>query len=264
MFEWFSKPSKVTGVTISLPKPGKTPGLLPGFRPLPPIGVGEDLVGKYFILTIPAQSEELVDFPILVNLGSASGTTGFDTSDIFSEIGDDFSKIMVVDQTSGVECFVEIENAELYDKGSFGTVNKVHDLGSSDNGVSDLTVYGAPIDNGTYYTFDGAGDGMYRGSNLGDSSTEVIFARVRIHNKDKGIAQIIWKDGGANNGIAVGIDTSGNLGIFGTNDGSAASAITIPSTDYENNVWYDIYFTRTRVTVVESYTGSFVATATKD
>ncbi len=161
---------------------------------------------------------------------------------------------------TGEQCYCEIENWEQGDFGSKTDVNATRNLGSSDNGSAGLSSYGSPIDNATYYTFDG-NDGLYSGSDLGDSSTEVVWARVRIHNKDKGTAQIIWKDGGDNSGVAVGIDASGNLGIFGVNAGTPGTPITIPIADYENGVWYDIFFTRTRVSVVNKNTGCLVATA---
>ena len=140
-------------------------------------------------------------------------------------------------------------------------VETTRNLGGDDDGLATMTAHGTPVDNDTYYTFDGSTNGLYKGSDAGDSATEVCFARVRIHDKDKGTDQIIWKDGGYLNGVAIGIDASGNLGIFGRSTGSLTS-ITIPSSQYENDVWYDIYFTRTAVVIVDVTTQFIIASKT--
>lgn len=156
-------------------------------------------------------------------------------------------------------------NSNLHDGGtttstaSKGELVTLRNLGSNYDGVAGLTAVGVPTDNSDYYTFDGSTDGLY-GTNLGSASTYVVYAKLRIRDKAKGSAQLIWKDGGNSDGLAVGIDASGNLGIFGRSGGSLTS-ITVASTDYEDDKLYSIYATRTRFTVVDS-SGNVVVTAT--
>lgn len=164
---------------------------------------------------------DLTHFPVPIVLTTSAGRLGDDVSHIFDTLGPSSQRIAVTDKDGTSQLYVEIEKWEHREQA--GIINKTgvdttRDLGSSDNGTGGLSTQGSPIDNGTYYTFDGSSDGLYSGSDLGDSSTEVVFATVRIHDKNKGTEQIIWKDGGYTNGVAVGIDASGNLGIFGKND----------------------------------------------
>jgi len=267
MFEGLSKPRYIPGITISLPKPIKAPiGMIPGIRPLQSIdNIDEEIIlDQYYILTIKPATEELIDFPVVVHLSNSSGLDDTDISDIFDEIGNDYTKLKVIDTSTGKDCFVEVEDWSLYKPAGFGTANATRNIGGDEDGTAGLTITGSPIDNNTYYTFNGSTDGLSNSSNLGNSSTEVIYARIRIHNKDKGIAQVIWKDGGGTKGLALGIDENGNLGLFGGLDGNKANAIIITPTDYENNIWYDIYATRTRVSLVNTIKDELIATNTGD
>lgn len=65
---------------------------------------------KKLKLTIPAQSSELTDFPVLVNLASDSGVSNFDCSAVFEELGTSSKKIAIEIGDTGNQCYVEIEN----------------------------------------------------------------------------------------------------------------------------------------------------------
>ena len=203
---------------------------------------------------------DLTHFPVTIVLGEDVGVTELDTSAIFTVLGANSKKIAITKDDAETQIYGEIERWELK-ADRLRKPTDVRNLGSSDNASGGLSVYGSPVDNSTYYTFNGTNTGLYNSSDLGDSSDEVCFARVRIHNKGKGVAQVIWKDGGYINGVAVGIDASGNLGIFALSSSSATS-IVIASTEYENDVWYDIYFTQTAVTILNTSTLELVAEQT--
>jgi hypothetical protein len=64
---------------------------------------------KVVHLSIAPRTEELVDFPILVNLSVSSGQTGFDCSGVFTELGTSSKKLAVEVGDTGVQCNVEIE-----------------------------------------------------------------------------------------------------------------------------------------------------------
>jgi len=67
---------------------------------------------KTLLIIVPSQSSALSDFPILINLSASSGTTSFDCSVVFDELGTNSKKIAVEDVATGNECYVEIENWE--------------------------------------------------------------------------------------------------------------------------------------------------------
>ena len=118
-----------------------------------------------------------------------------------------------------------------------------HDIGSNQEGVDGSTLKNTPVDNGDYYTFNGSDNGLYWSSDWGDETTIDIKAKFRLHDKDKGSAQVIWKSGGNAKSIAIGIDASGNLGIFARSSSSLTS-IVFDSSSYSNDVWYYLYATR--------------------
>jgi hypothetical protein len=64
---------------------------------------------KRIKLTIPAQAEDLADFPLLINLTVASGTTGYDCSAVFAELGDSSLRVAVELGDTGEQLPVEIE-----------------------------------------------------------------------------------------------------------------------------------------------------------
>lgn len=126
-------------------------------------------------------------------------------------------------------------------------------LGSNHEGTAGASVNGDPVDNGDYYTFDGIGDGLKFGSSVDEANLEV-HAKVVIRDKYAG-EQIIWESGGSSRGLALGINASGDLGIFTNQD-----EIIIPPTDYSNDVLYDIYATKTSLILADGSTGNIVKT----
>ncbi len=205
----------------------------------------------------------LVDFPVLINLSENSGYNGRDVTNILTYLITNKYKLALTIDDGVTQLPVEIEHWNT-DTGSKSLPFASRNLGSKNNNSSGLSLFNEPIDNGTYYTFDGATNGLFNSTYVGETSEEVCLIRLRIHNKNKGSIQTIWKDGGSSNGVGVGIDASGNLGIFGVNNTTPADPITIPSTNYENNVWYDVFFTRDRVSIVNSNTGILIDTAIGD
>jgi len=49
-----------------------------------------------------------------------------------------------------------------------------HNLGSNFEGADGASSYGTPVDNGDFYTFNGA-DGLYYGSDWGDETAYRLF-----------------------------------------------------------------------------------------
>lgn len=136
-----------------------------------------------------------------------------------------------------------------------------HDIGGNQEGLDGFSLVDSPVDNGDYYTFDGVDDGLQKGS-YGDETTIDIYCKIRIHDKAKGVAQIFWKSGGASHGIAVGIDASGNLGLFGRSFDSLTSN-TIPATDYSNDVWYELYANTSKICLKNISTGELVESSSE-
>jgi len=124
-----------------------------------------------------------------------------------------------------------------------------------DGGI--VSAYGTPTDNGDYYTFDGSTNGLYQYTRT-DEQNIAFEVKFRAHNKGAG-NQILFKSGGEINGIAVGIDSSGNLGIFGRSS-STLTSIVIASTEYLNNVWYILRADKTKIQLLDAGTLSVLAT----
>lgn len=148
-----------------------------------------------------------------------------------------------------------------------------HNIGSSADGADGATVRGAPADNATHYTFDGSDDCLSWEHIPGEGWRNMADFKVRFraHNRlgDGYDAQVFWKTGNPNYGVAVGIDLSGSVGVFGR-DGSAVgaipgegvlSALTIGSVAYADNVWYTMYVSSTRVALFDD-SGTLAADAT--
>ena len=132
-----------------------------------------------------------------------------------------------------------------------------HDIGGNQEGLDGFALVDVPADNGDYYTFDGSNDGLKK-TQYGDETTIDIYAKFRIHNKSKSIAQILWKSGGNVNGIAIGLDASGNIGLFGAASSSRTS-ITIANSLIANDVWYELYANTAKVSLKKVSDGSFVS-----
>ena len=59
--------------------------------------------------SVPAQASTLTDFPVLLNIGTSSGVTSRDNSEVFDDLGANSKKIAVEIGDTGVQCYVEIE-----------------------------------------------------------------------------------------------------------------------------------------------------------
>jgi hypothetical protein len=124
------------------------------------------------------------------------------------------------------------------------------DIGSNQEGLDGFTNLGSSVDNGDYYTFNGTSQGLYKGSDWGDETTIDIKVKFRVHSVAGGDDQIFWKSGGSGNGIAVGIDDTGSLGVFGRNS-SSRTEITLASGTYSENVWYYLFATTGQIALQE-------------
>ncbi len=166
--------------------------------------------GKKIRLVIPPQSEVLTDFPVLVNLTSASGVTGFDCQYVFSELGASSLKCAVEYGETGQQCYVEIERWD--DAGSSAQLwVKVPEISST----SDTVLY-------FYYDALQADNTAYVG-NTGETPAQQVwdanFIAVYHMSQDPsaGGACILDSTANANHGTPYGSMTSANLvdGLIG-------------------------------------------------
>lgn len=134
---------------------------------------------------------------------------------------------------------------------SEGTIADTHNFGSDNEGYDGLSTLGSPELSNNYIAFNGTNNGLYASSDWGDNSNLAVHVRFRLRNKNKGSAQVLWKDGGYSNGFAVGLDASNNLGVFARSSG-ALTSITIPNSKFEENIWYDLYASKTRVVLLKT------------
>ena len=149
----------------------------------------------------------------------------------------------------------DIDYVEIYTDGSLTPPDlttapdaevAIFEFGSSRGGDESLAHTNTPTEEATYYTFNGTDEGLYRSFDFPDEISIDIYAKFRPHDKDSGNEQTIWKSGGYTNGIAIGIDASGNLGIFGRSGGSLTS-IVIATGDYSDDTWYELRASKTRI-----------------
>jgi hypothetical protein len=182
--------------------------------------------------------------------GSAPESTGFGAdADVIFNSGSDAA-------TSKIS----IDKIAIYTAGNLSIPTKTtaadtddwlrrYHFGSNNNGTDGFLLNNTPTDNGDYYTFD---DASSQGLKMGNAtagpyeepSVEIIV-KFRAHDKAGG-EQTLWKAGGHINGIAVGFDSSGNLGMFG-NSSSAQTSITISSDLVTNDKWYILYANGSKV-----------------
>jgi len=163
----------------------------------------------------------------------------------------------------------DIDYIEIYTDGSLSIPDLTaavpaeitkFEFGSSRGGVEYQVAVNAPTDNGTYYTFDGTNQGLYSNQTASVSwGNETIFdihVKFRAHDKAKGSIQTIWKSGGSGNGIAVGIDASGNLGIFGRS--SSLTSIIFSAAQYSNDTWYILKASHSKVQLYDVVAETFI------
>lgn len=200
-----------------------------------------------FQLVIPARPTEEAGNPSLVDLTESSGVTATDLTAIFEELGESSRKIKIT--KDGVEIEAEIISwnpSAGVSPGIKGTAIADYDLGGNQDGTAGMSVRLTPIDNGDYYTFDGVGDGLYAATVNGMWE---FYAKFSVVDRYAG-AQVLWKDG-ATNGIAIGIDADGFIGVFGRKVGWPPPSITIPPYKYEDDTVYELWTNRTKVVLYD-------------
>lgn len=131
------------------------------------------------------------------------------------------------------------------------------DVGGSDNGVAGAAVNNNSTDNNTYYTFNGTDSYLRWDSSISSTGSRDYKIRFRLHNKNKNAAQVMWKSGGNTNGVALGLNSTNRLGLYTRND-SIRYDITFDNTQFEENVWYILYASETRVSLWNESTETFV------
>jgi len=152
-------------------------------------------------------------------------------------------------------CNCDVDFVKIYDGGSLpiptgdntapnAEVIKLY-IGDDRDGDCDYVAFGTS-NQGTYYYFDGTA-GLYdlNGEFYDDSKMEFEI-RFRAHDKNAGSNQTIFKGGSENNGVAIGINTSGDLGIYGRSGGTLTS-IKIASANYSDDVWYIVRASHTKI-----------------
>ena len=213
-----------------------------------------------FLIKVPPQPVEESGNPASVSIGLSEGATGLDNTNIVILTSGTPKKIAIEVGNTGIETIADAYNWTT-PVGVKGTPIAIRDIGGDDDGTAGFNVLGSPIDFGTYYYFSGSSQALRSTTDLGDSSNEDAWAVFRCHNRLDSRDQVIWQDGANTNGIAIGIDASGNLGIFGRASG-VLSSITIPPTEYDDDVWYELWATRTKVTLLDYASGNVIAEAT--
>lgn len=179
---------------------------------------------KKITLTIPDQAAELVDFPVLINLDTASGITDFDCSAVFTELGANSKRIAIEIGNTGVQTYIEIERWDDVNN-SAQIWAKVPSVSATESTTLNFYYDNAQPDNTAYV------------GNTGDTPAQVVwddnFIAVYHMSQDPsaGGACILDSTSNANHGTPTGM-TSGNLvdGLIGkTLDFNGAEYITVPN-----------------------------------
>lgn len=141
-----------------------------------------------------------------------------------------------------------------------GSVIVDYNLGSSDMGSAGWTLWQDVVDNGTYYTFGNTTTGcLYKTSFADINETTVdIKIRFRAHNRAQGTPQHLFASGDNTSGMAIGINSYNEIGIFGRDSSGVLTSITIPSSAYSNNIWYVLYASKSSVLLHEDGTTNAV------
>ena len=200
-----------------------------------------------------------------------TSNSGTDESMGYSRLSSPFTGIAA----SGDNAECDIDYIKLYTGGTLHIPTadvtspnapsvKMYFGGDRDGRAGFTNLSNAATDNDTYYTFNGTNNGFY----LPDSSSDSFYAEsqieieatIRIHDKDKGTAQIIVKHGSDINGIALGIGVTGSLAVFGRDPNLEWVAIT--TSNYSNNVWYKVRASRTKIEIQRVSDGVIVASNT--
>lgn len=126
-------------------------------------------------LTIAAQDSELTDFPVLVNLGTSSGITDFDSADVFDKLGTNSKKLAIEDVATGEQCYVEIENWDSANE-TAQLWTKVPNIKGGNDSYTKLLVHSDDTDGSTTFV-DSSGSEHTITSN-GDSHHETDQQKI--------------------------------------------------------------------------------------
>jgi len=86
---------------------------------------------------------------------------------------------------------------------------------------------------------------------VGDESDIDILCKFKPTDVSKETPQIIYKSGDDTNGVAVALDGSGAIGLFG-NANSIITSITVPSSNVQNDTWYNLKCSNTGITLFDN------------
>lgn len=157
---------------------------------------------------------------------------------------------MAIAAADGTPLYIE---RETYQEGYLPFVTR--DIGSEQDGLSIYSLVGSPVDNGDYYTFNGVDNYLESGVNVLHEGYLDIKARFRIH--DKTHSGTIWISGGTTQGISIGLDGVGGLGIVGYNSANR-SGILIANSYIEENVWYVLKASKTKVDLIVEHNNTVI------
>lgn len=178
---------------------------------------------KRLKLTISAASADsnLTNFPVMLNLSSSSGKTGFDTTAVFDELGDAHQKRFAITKNDGTtQCPVEIEYWDATEEKAILWTKIPTVYSSVDTDV--FFYFDATVSGNTAYVGD-VGDPAAQ--SVWDSNFKLVMHMAQDPNGD--VADAI-KDStiNANHGTPVGSMTTDDLV-----DGKIGKAIDFDSAD---------------------------------
>jgi hypothetical protein len=128
---------------------------------------------------------------------------------------------------------------------------EVFDFGSLYDGKAPtrfVSEIGTVSESTDHIEFDGT-EGLYAGDDWGDETLLEFVVGFSVDSFSS--AATFYKSGGSSNGVGVGIDASGNIGIFGMDDDSLSS-ITVSSTTLSTGTQYILYATQTEVRIYDA------------
>ena len=135
-----------------------------------------------------------------------------------------------------------------------------YDFGSSEGGTYGFSFTGSPTWNSDNVEGDG-NDAGHRAGDYGPTPTAGYGVVVEVSVDTFSSAQVYWKVGDEVDGIAIGNDASGNVGVFARSSSSLTSITISASTYLSTATKYFIYATESDLKIYDD-TLSLVAEAT--
>lgn len=123
-------------------------------------------------------------------------------------------------------------------------------FGSDVGGIYTFSPTGDPTTNTDHIAFDG-NDGMHDTTVHTDPHDRAFVIKFSYTSTFSAV-QTLWKTGDEINGIAIGTDSSGNLGVFARSSSTLTSITVDGATDCSTSTIYYIYVTDTAVKVYDS------------